>query len=81
MSVSKKWLEVLKKNDIEFQKNSNKENIIPLEEDIHDNNKNSLFYRCPDEEFNIIYNDKMIDIKSPRCKSCNLYINTKACHF
>ena len=63
MSVSKKWLEVLKKNDIEFQKNSNKENIIPLDEEIHDNNKNSLFYRCPDEEFNIIYNDKMIDIK------------------
>ena len=62
MSVSKKWLEILKKNDIEFQKNSNKENIIPYEEEISDN-KNSVFIRCPDEEFNHIYMDKMIDIK------------------
>jgi len=62
MSFSKKWLEVLKKNDIDFEKVSNKENIDNSQEEAPIE-KQSLFCRCPDEEFDYLYSNKIIEIK------------------
>jgi len=63
MSSSKKWLEVLKKNDIDFEKVSNKENIDNIQEETPIE-KQSLFHRCPDEEFDYLFSNKMIEIKT-----------------
>jgi len=64
MSSSKKWLEILKKNEIEFEKSPNKEiqNVIDnIKND--ESTPNLIFQKCPDEEFTHKYIDNLLNIR------------------